>query len=254
MTGTLIALPEKNMSLINYSCTLLVVFLLSTAIPTLAAIPQYDLVFDLDWTLFDPVSEKLDDSTIQVGAEYYRLADGAAEVISLLHQQGHRISIFSGGKSPRNLALAQFLQKKIHRLPHSHSFSFFKILSYTDLTARPGATEDMKFVQRFMKDLLKISSNLSHVILAEDNAGFSVKGQEKNLYWLGPTYNYSSDFKGPSTALYEAPSWSEWFHNRNRIIQFYTLFQKALRNQSLSENLLDKMQNLQKAALCSRVF
>lgn len=204
-----------------FASILFTFFLSATA---LAAGPVYDVVFDLDWTLFYPLKAAVTAQSVQAGDEYYQPADQAVETLIQLHQDGHRVSLFSGGQKERNSALAQYLVAQIHARG-VRDFSFYKVLNFDDLSVRPGAPENARFRERYMKDLIKINSDLSRTILVEDMREFSVPGQEKNLYWLGKTYQYMSEFKGPSLDPYSPPTHEEWQRERNKIAYFYRFFQ-----------------------------
>jgi len=204
--------------------SILLGFFLSTA--SLAAGPVYDVVFDVDWSLFYPLKAAVNSQSVQVGGEFYQPADQVIETLIQLHQDGHRVSIFSGGKMERNGALVRYLLTQI-RARGVRDFSFYKVLNFDDLSLRPGASENARFRERYMKDLTKINPDLSRVLLVEDMKEFSAPGQEKNLYWLGKTYSYSVDFAGASpTDPYAAPTLQEWRQERNKIADFYKFFQK----------------------------
>jgi hypothetical protein len=191
-------------------------------IPALAGGPVYDVVFDLDWTLFYPLKSPSETSVL-AGKDSYQMADHAIDTLTGLYFRGHRVSLFSGGTRERNQALAAFLQTKIQEQGAS-DFQFYKILNFDDLSHRPDVPETASFSKRYMKDLSKINTDLSRVILVDDSDGFAVKGQEKNLFWLGKTYDFKKEYVENHVDPYAAPSFEEWKRERNKVRNFYEIF------------------------------
>jgi hypothetical protein len=223
-------------------------FLLASA--TFAAGPGYDVVFDLDWTLFYPVKKFETPQTVQIGEEFYQPAEHAVEVLSKLHQSGHRVSLFSGGQARRNQALASYLKSKV-QARGARDFSFYKVLNFEDLSRREGTAETDKFAVRFAKDLTKINSDLSHVILVDDLPEFALKGQEKNVFGLGKTYAFHRTFVPDSQGVYDPPNRQEWLRERLKIREFYRLFTEA---EGDPEPLVRLKALNQGHGICSKVF
>lgn len=187
----------------------------------------FDIVFDIDWTLFYPVPNQMDDKTVSLPEGHFRMADGVVDTLIALHRQGHRISLFSGGTKPRNHALATYLSGQV-AVRGETSFQFYKILSFDDLTVRPGAKDDSRFTDKWMKDLRKINANLQYVVLVDDSSKFSVPGQERNLYWIEKTYNFEPSFGYlKEHDGYDAPTYQEWIKERRKIISFSEHFIRA---------------------------
>jgi hypothetical protein len=201
-------------------------FYLIVVVAAQAQTPPYDFVYDLDWTLFYPVKTKIDSKTILVDGVYYRLSDGVVETLGQQFKNGDRVSIFSGGELVRNQMLAKFIARKI-RKSGVRNFEFYKILGREDLTARPGTDEEDSFADRWMKDLTKISLDLSHMTLIDDNPKFAAPGQESNMYGLGKTYTFYSAFDPSAHGTYDPPSFTEWRRERNKIRDFGKSFQKT---------------------------
>lgn len=189
--------------------------------------PVYDVVFDLDWTLFYIAKTPESSAAIQFGDDYYQVADHAVDVIVSLHKEGHRVSLFSGGAPDRNNFLADYLKSQIQAQGIT-DFEFTKVLDLADLTPRPGVPATAKFAERYMKDLTKVNGDLSHVVLVDDMQGFSVPGQEKNLYWLGKTYSFYQTFKAQAVSPYDPPNLEEWTRERNKIANFYDFFESEM--------------------------
>ncbi|MFS4457761.1 hypothetical protein [Bdellovibrio sp. HCB2-146] len=189
--------------------------------------PVFDVVFDIDWTLFYPVQNPMDDKTVSLPEGYFRMADGVVDTLIAIHRKGHRISLFSGGTKSRNHALASYLLEQIAARGEA-SFQFYKVLNFDDLTLRPGAKDDASFTDKWMKDLRKINANLQYVVLIDDSSKFSVPGQERNLYWIEKTYNFQPQFgRLKEHDGYDAPTYKEWLQERRKIISFSEHFLRA---------------------------
>ncbi|WP_413291178.1 NIF family HAD-type phosphatase [Bdellovibrio sp. HCB337] len=221
--------------------------------PVWAKGPSLDVVFDLDWTLFYPSKTSPNSNSLSFGPDYYVMADGAAQVIAALHRDGHRVSLFSGGEDGRNQALAEYLLEKVKAQGVS-DFAFYKVLSKKDLTPRPGAAPDARFSERYMKDLSKVNEDLSRVVLVDDMDKFAVRGQEKNMYFLGTTYAYHESFNPQMQGAYDPPNEAEWLRERRKIMTFYQAF-KAASTQAVGDEFLPSLRALARGRpLCSKVF
>lgn len=147
------------------------------------------LVLDIDWTLVTPLkpgghlpfinSEML----FEVEGHFYLLKDGMRELIELAVDKGYLVSFFSGGKKARNVALL----KKIKIGSGESLFSLSKkVLSFQDLT-EVSTDINLRFSERYKKDMSKIHKKLDEVILVEDIPHFG-KGQAlRQTAWLGET-------------------------------------------------------------------
>ncbi|MNK97250.1 hypothetical protein D3C87_1175710 [compost metagenome] len=214
---------------------------------------SFDIVFDLDWTLFYPVDKNGDAETVQLPEGRFRMADGVVDILIRLHRQGHRISAFSGGAAKRNQALVELVTRKIHERGVT-DFAFHKVLSFEDLTPRSGVGEDSRFADRWMKDLTKVNPDLSRVILVDDMVKFAPPGQEMNIYWLEKTYNFHAQFDPEQKQSFDPPNEAAWRIERNKIRLFFENFQKVRMNFSDAE-FLPALQDLnQGRSLCPRTF
>jgi hypothetical protein len=214
---------------------------------------SFDIVFDLDWTLFYPVDKIGDAETVSLPEGRFRMSDGVIPVILMLHRQGHRISAFSGGSVARNQALVDLITQKV-RESGASDFSFHKVLSFEDLSPRDGVTAEARFSDRWLKDLRKINADLSRVILVDDIAKFTYQGQEKNVYWLDKTYNFYAQFDPQQKQSFDPPTEAAWRQERSKIPLFFENFQKARKNFSDSE-ILPALHDLsQGRSLCPRFF
>ena len=188
----------------------------------LAKAEDFHVVFDIDWTLVYPLENAPltpDPNMVEVEGKWYRFSDHAGESIEKLAQEpGVKVSFFSGGEKSRNLKLLEKL-----KLPSGQNALSLahKVLHAEDMTV---VSEDKtkKFSERFKKDLTKISTDLDRIILIDDVKHFTVPGQEKNLVWLGDTYNYAASYqearlRARTRPQYEAPSHAAWKSERAKI-------------------------------------
>lgn len=229
------------------------IFSLFLASAAFAGGPSYDVVFDIDWTLFYPTKNLAAQDGVQVGEETYRIADGALQIISDLYAQGHRVSLFSGGKKERNAALAEYVQNRLHA-QGLRDFSFYKVLNFENLTPRPGAPAGAKFSERLMKDLSLVNADLNRVVLVDDMPKFSVPGQERNLFSVGKTYVFYETFDPSLHGEFDPPSKEEWLRERNKLKNFYQLFKSAISG-ATGSSALELLHELNDGrGLCSKVF
>ena len=199
--------------------------------PAHAAEPIH-LVFDIDWTLVYPLPErpaKPDAHTVEALGKWYRFADDSAAIIAEAAANPNlRVSFFSGGEKERNLELLQKL-----KLPDGRSALDVatKVLSSDDLT--PASSDpNAGFADRWKKDLTKIEPDLDRVVLVDDMADFSVPGQERNMYWLGETYNFAGTFEEAKAralvkAKYEAPTEAAWKWERAKLKRAFAFVRRA---------------------------
>lgn len=212
------------------------------------------VVFDLDWTLFyvsNYQSFQSDQSDIFIyKGTYYRLAPGAVDILHSLSQVGFEISFFSGGDEPRN----QFLLEQIQKLSFmkNKKIKFHKTLHFQHLTMKsnlPG----LRFADRWAKDLKKIHSDLSQIILVDDIAKFSLPDQQSNLMHLNKTYNdfpiYTSRSSMNDTE-FDPPNFIEWYKERHKL---YAVLDRVL---SLDPNktVQEQLPNIMKKEICRFLF
>jgi hypothetical protein len=187
------------------------------------AAPPLDIIFDIDWTLvyiLPGEPELKDPSTFSLGDKWYRYSDDAGKTLArALAIPGARVSFFSGGDEARNLELLNRL-----KLPDGRSAReiAFKILSVEDLT--PVSTDrTLKFAQRYRKDISRVAPDLQRAVLIDDVRDFSVAGQERNMLWLGNTYEYIQDYDSWKASLtrplgpYDPPNREAWERERKKL-------------------------------------
>lgn len=218
------------------------------------------LVFDIDWTLVYPLPEKPaqpDAHTIEVLGKWYRFTDDSAAVIAeAAANPALRVSFFSGGERERNLQLLQKL-----KLPDGRSALDVatKVLSTEDLT--PGSKEPgAKFAQRWKKDLTKVEPDLNRVVLIDDIADFALPGQERNMYWLGETYNFAGSFSEAQArallkAEYEAPTETAWKWERAKLKRAFAFIRRAAKDSpGNATGFLHRLQELRSVGDCPLLF
>jgi hypothetical protein len=192
-----------------------------------------DVVFDLDWTLVYPLSERpqMMEEILEVEGKYYRLTDWSKEVLLQLHRKPDvRVSFFSGGESSRNLELL----KKIRLNDELSALDIaYKVLSKNDLTT---VNEDpsLAFTQRFKKDLTLINADLSRVVLVDDSREFVLPDQKKNQLWLGETYNFyaTQDELPKLPRQYDPPDPARWGRERKKMLSVYGALDEIYQHRS----------------------
>ena len=202
-----------------------------------------DLVFDLDWTLINPTSPlmaKADPKDILViEGQFYRISNQAVLLLRKLHQFSFvRVSFFSGGKESRNKEAIQLLYQKVNQ--NGEHFHPYLILSKQDLNV-VNLDPQLKFADRYKKELSRFF-DVSQTVLIDDIKEFASKGQEKNLIWLGVTYNdlpaYSLRYLNDSREKnYHAPDQKEWARDRNKLQPVQKLITESLAEYKQSQDL-----------------
>lgn len=201
-----------------------------------------DVVFDIDWTLVYPLKEappKITKDIIEVHGQYYRISDGASEVLSSLKQKKDiRISFFSGGDKARNLEL---LGKIKLSDKESAADLAYKILHKEDLL-KISEDPSLPFTSQYKKDLSLVNSDLDRVILIDDSKDFTLPQQRKNQLWLGETYNfYENASELPTTPRqYDPPDLARWSEERRKLLTVQELIED-LYDKRHQPNLLEHM-------------
>lgn len=183
-----------------------------------------DIVFDLDWTLIYPTNEEMakvqPENIVRFAGEPFRIADHVIEVLRELHRDPNiRISFFSGGVAERNNIVVNEIYRRINA--DGSAYAPHLVLHKSHLHVA-STDPKHKFAERFKKNLSPYF-NLARTILIDDMKDFAIKGQEKNLYWLTPTYNDRPEFhlrhlEKSSDAEYSAPNFEEWEKERKKIL------------------------------------
>lgn len=205
---------------------------------------RLNVVFDLDWTLLNSTTEAMvqaePQGTFSFEGKLYRIVHGTAEAIKKLHEQGIEVSLFSGGSSARNDFAAKLIQQQVNELLGRNEFQFKKILDLEDLLI-VSTDPNARFAEKFKKELSRFF-DIERTLIVDDMIAFSVKGQEKNLVWLGKTYNDRPRFElqnseSAESKAYSAPDFSEWQRDHDKITTAVTDILKAktlMRKQNIS--------------------
>lgn len=212
------------------------------------------IVFDLDWTLFYISSQEsfqIDQKDVfQYNGTYYRLAPGAIDLLNTLTELGFQISFFSGGDYQRN----QYLIHQVRLLARNQNknINIYKTLHFHHLTSKsdlPG----LRFTQRWSKDLKKIHSDLSQIILVDDIAQFSMPEQQSNLMHLDRTYNDFPNYTSRASTNdpeFDPPNLIEWYKERNKL---YAVLDRLLALDS-KRSVQDQLPQLMKREVCRFIF
>ncbi len=223
---------------------ILLCLIFSTAIAF--AKPKVDLVLDLDWTCIYPIpeSEAATDpsSVIRADRQYFRMADFLIPVLRYLHRTGnYRISFYSGGGEVRNQQAIMEIYRRVNAsfTNASPPYAPFKILSRPDLN-QIGDPNQMPFAEAYKKDLQKLGSDtkLGWTVLVDDQAEFAMKGQERNMLYLGATYidvvDYDTwsktDRSGVVNRRYDPPDQMSWAMERSKLLYVVDLIETAVLN------------------------
>lgn len=201
-------------------------FYILSFILTLNLYAQVDIVFDIDWTLVSQVDGLgYTNSRIYKSlGDYYRLTDGAQEIIEdLLEDKRVRISFYSGGSEARNLDLLSKI-----KLSNGESLLdvSYKVLSRKHLVEVSTDT-NLRFSEQLKKDLTLINKDLSNIVLIDDIKEFTPLNQRQNVIWTGKTYAYQEAF----TQLHGdhfAKSEFAWLSDRYKLYSSHSKIKNAL--------------------------
>lgn len=208
-----------------------------------------DIVFDIDWTLVYPIKDisNIEDTSrlYYINNEYYRLADGAEQVIDdLIKNKNVRVSFFSGGEQSRNINLLKSIN-----LPNSNKTLYeisHKVLSKKDLTVL-NSNQELKFFERYKKDLTQISNNLDNIILIDDIKAFTPTGQKRNVLWLGDTFEFTPKFLVNQSSEFLPKTKMAWAVERSKMFWVYEQIDYAIKK-SIKNNssFIDELTEYQK--------
>lgn len=208
-----------------------------------------DIVFDIDWTLVYPVNDisKIEDTSrlFHVNGEYYRLADGAEEIIDdLLKNKNVRISFFSGGVESRNVNLLKSIN-----LPNSNKSLYeisHKVLSKKDLSV-VSTNQELKFFERYKKDMRLVSKDLDNIVLLDDLKKFTPKAQRSNILWMGDTYEFTDKFNKKLGGQFYPSSKLLWGNERNKLFWAFDQLDHAIKESTKNKtSLVHEMNNYKK--------
>jgi hypothetical protein len=202
-------------------------FYLLTFLLSFNLFAQIDIVFDIDWTLVSQVDE-FDSANSRVYkslGEYYRLTDGAQEIIEdLLDDKRIRISFYSGGSEARNLDLLG--QIKISNGESLLNISH-KVLSKKDLI-EVSKDPKLKFTERLKKDLTLVNKNLNNIVLIDDVKTFTPLSQRSNVIWTGKAFSFQDFFSHVNEAHFASSEFS-WLRDRYKLYSSHSKIKNALK-------------------------
>lgn len=247
------ALDDKSWVKLLISYLFLVLLISCAARPVGPRMPAQadllDVVFDLDWTLIGEVKSTTDIPATEIlihEQDRYRLLPGARELIRSLLAEGRvRISFFSGGPRERNEAvLKQVMVDGVSLYDLA-----YKVLSRTDLTDRSAEVEsDARFSERYKKDLRLVNTDLTKVIMIDDNDLFAVdENQRRNFIWLGETFENLEQYSHGATLTmapkYRPKNYSAWLGSRLKLPVVDLILKDVLKNSDEGWNI-ERMQGL----------
>lgn len=178
------------------------------------------MVLDIDWTITSEVANGYKGKRIiQVEDKSYFIHDGLEEFVENLLKKDFKVSFFSGGSLKRNKEL---LTKIKLRDGKSLADIAYKILSKEDLTINPNAVEGDKFSVRFKKDITKVSTDLSNLVMIDDTLNFVLPDQTEHVIHTGKTFNHFENFEETKalSGEYIPKSIGEWSFARKKLIIF----------------------------------
>ena len=155
-----------------------------------ASVKSFDVIFDLDGTLFHHVYSKQSEYTIRASDnKLYEPIKWGREGIENLLAQGYRIHFYSGGLHHRNLSLLKqtYLDngKSLFDIASSiHSKNDMEVISTQG-----------RYADRFKKNLIKRGFDLNKSIIIDDIERFVPVNQIDNMLWTGQTYYHFNSFE-----------------------------------------------------------
>jgi hypothetical protein len=187
------------------------------------------VVFDIDWTITSQVTPNFKDNRIiEVEGKKYFVHDGIEQFVEeLLQKKEMNISFFSGGSKSRNHSLLRQIKLSDGR---SLEDIAYKILNSEDLTRVEGAIPSDKFSLRYKKDLNKITTDLSNLVMIEDTLHFVLnQKQEEHVLFLGKTFLHFENFSDAKlgTGEYIPRSVGEWSLARKKLLILNSAFNAA---------------------------
>lgn len=201
------------------------------------------IVFDIDWTLVaETETPNLfpKNRVINVEGKHYVLYDGVENFIQkILSTPQFKVSFFSGGNKSRNEELLKNIKLKDGR---TFFEAAYKVLNKEDLVEMPNSTAEMKFAERFKKDLTKVSEDLDQILMFDDTPNFVMPGKARQgdqVFHIGMSYLPFRDFNDAvgSKGQYVPPSREAWLLDRNRMIILEQAFNESFKEWQNGSNL-----------------
>ncbi len=179
-------------------------------------------VYDIDWTLMSslkhssgyPITESW--QVVIAEGDRYRISDYIDELVQYYLKDPHlRFCVWSKGTKSRNIQLLKAIKPPSLKGRSLYDFAEI-VLSEEDLN------------QKGEKELKKITDDVAHVYLSDDQAK-NVQGSGEHGVTLPQTYNYFETYQQVEAARQEAnnlhqssqfipPSYEEWIRDRDRLL------------------------------------
>lgn len=190
--------------------------------------PKKHVVYDIDWSITSEVKpEFVGKRIIEVEGKRYFVHEGLEDFVEDLLQKGIHVSFYSGGGRSRNHILLEKIKLSDGR---SLKDIAYKILSKEDLIAIDGVSADARFSQRFKKDLTKVSSDLSNLVMLDDTPHFVLnQKQEEHVLVLGKSFLHFEKFSDAKLASgdYVPRTYGEWSLNKEKLKVLHGAFNQA---------------------------
>lgn len=190
------------------------------------------VVFDIDWTITSEVKPEFKGKRIiEVEGKKYFVHDGIEEFAEeLLKKKEMNISFFSGGSRSRNHSLLRQIKLSDGRTLEDVAY---RILNNEDLTSVEGALPTDRFSVRYKKDLRKVSSDLSNLVMLDDTEHFVLnQKQEEHVLVIGKTFQHFENFSDAKLATgdYIPHSVGEWSLAQKKLLVLNGAFNEAYRD------------------------
>lgn len=194
------------------------------------------VVLDIDWTIVTEikkgkkVSAKNVKRVIEVQGLHYYVNEGLESFVEeILSYPDMRVSFYSGGKAIRNDELLSQIKLRDGR---SLKEIAYKVLSNEDLAHVEGALETAPFAEKHKKDLTKITTDLSQLIMLDDTANFVLETQEmqtNHVFFIGKAFEYFESFEDARnlSGEYVPKSYEEWLLNQKKLLILNAAFREA---------------------------
>jgi len=213
-----------------YRIRLFLAVLLTLTTTSFASVPHYDLVFDLDRTLFYSLDQATGDprDLAYVEGWNYKIALGVRELLTTLSKRDDvTISFFSGALESRNIELL----KAFNLLDLANGRVYSK-QHLTQILVSDDYTH--KFEDIFRKDLRIINPDLNNILLIDDKKMMSYFDQENNVAWLDKPYDYFESFEkaancGSRCTRLVPPTKAEFELEQAKLLWMFEMVDQALK-------------------------
>ena len=206
--------------------------------------PPIDVVFDMHWTLINPVSPESarikSDGIVKQGDRLFRFSEHLIDSLLLLHQNPcFRVSYFSSATQSENSQVLDEIYKLLNAHPKKQSLDPIspRFIWNTEELKSTDAPPSRPFHDRFQKDVFSLDRSLDpkRTLIVEDLREFVPEPQRGNVLWLGKTYEDIPDYihwKQNRAAYgfdpkYEPPSVTAWKSSQEKIPRTVAILERA---------------------------